>query len=163
MLVLKDLGMLSTIGKYLFRFVHCFPFSSSNANQTMNVDIGKGGFTKSTGLFLSSRNEHDWEKQFKNLLQYKAAHGDCDVPVKSENHRSLGRWISAQRKKYQMYFSKSATTESKPSNDLIQRFNRLHSIGFNFCIGSGNSKRRNEPSHDEHSEGDPMKTASVQK
>ena len=53
--------------------------------------------------------------------------------------RSLGRWISAQRRKYQQYISKDATI--KPSKDLLHRFQRLKDIGFNFLIGSGNAKR----------------------
>lgn len=53
--------------------------------------------------------------------------------------RSLGRWISAQRRKYQQYISKDSN--AKPSNDLLHRFQRLKDIGFNFSIGSGNAKR----------------------
>ena len=102
---------------------------------------GKGGFAKSTGAFLSSRSAKEWETQFNNLKAYRTTYGHCDVPVKSDEHKSLGRWISAQRRKYQKYFSKNAT-EVKPSNDLIERFKRLDDIGFNFSIGSGNAKRQ---------------------
>lgn len=100
---------------------------------------GKGGFGRTTGLFLSSKNTRDWENQFESLKEYRATHGNCDVPVKSDTHRSLGRWISAQRRKYQQYFSKSQ--EAKPSKDLLDRFQRLKDIGFNFSIGSGNANR----------------------
>lgn len=90
---------------------------------------------------MSSKNTKDWEKQFNNLLAYKSIHGHCDVPVKSDTHKSLGRWVSAQRKKYQQHFTENATG-CKPGNELVQRFKRLEDVGFNFSIGSGNSKKR---------------------
>ena len=88
---------------------------------------------------MSSRNIREWENQFVILQKYRATHGDCDVPVKSDKYRSLGRWVSAQRKKYHQYFGLEAA--GKPSNDLLVRFERLKEIGFNFCIGSGKAKR----------------------
>lgn len=101
--------------------------------------IGKGAFGRTTGHLMSSRNTREWENQFNILQTYRATHGNCDVPVKSDEYRSLGRWVSSQRKKYRQYFDLKAT--GKPSNDLLIRFERLKKIGFNFCIGSGNAKR----------------------
>lgn len=60
------------------------------------------------------------------------------MPVKSDKYRSLGRWVSAQRKKYK-------ESEGKPSHDLLARFERLKEIGFNFSIGSGKAKRAGKP------------------
>ena len=55
-----------------------------------------------------------WETRFKELVQYKAKHGDCDVP-RSHN---LGRWVKHQRTLYM-------------TNTLAQdRVDRLDSIGF---------------------------------
>ena len=99
--------------------------------------IGKGAFMKTTGLFMSSKNLQNWENQFKALQEYKAAHGDCDVPLKYEANKPLGRWVSGQRKKYREHSLE--TTTNKSSNDLIERFQRLKEIGFNFVVGSGNA------------------------
>ena len=63
------------------------------------------------------------------------------MPVKSETHRSLGRWISAQRRKYQQHLC-NLTPGAKPDNDLVLRFQRLEDIGFKFSIGSGNAQRK---------------------
>ncbi|KAL7518023.1 hypothetical protein ACHAWX_002889 [Stephanocyclus meneghinianus] len=101
--------------------------------------IGKGAFGRTTGHLMSSRNTREWESQFVILQKYRESHGDCDVPVKSDKYKSLGRWVSAQRKKYHQYFGLNAA--GKPSNDLLVRFERLKEIGFNFCIGSGKAKR----------------------
>lgn len=53
------------------------------------IIAGKGGFGRTTGVFLSSRNARDWENQFQCLREYRAMFGNCDVPVKSETHRSV--------------------------------------------------------------------------
>jgi hypothetical protein len=108
-------------------------------------DAGKGAFGRTNGHLMSSRNEREWEKQFNVLLEYRALNGNCDVPVKSETYKSLGRWVSAQRKKYQQHFGEGAT--GNPSNDLVLRFERLKEIGFNFCIGSGKARKGKSKSY----------------
>lgn len=149
MQTLKDVGLLSGIGKQCLDILSTEMLRESDGMTEVADDdfhtAGKGGFAKSTGVFLSSRNAKEWETQFNNLQIYKTTHGNCDVPVKSDQHKSLGRWVSAQRRKYQQYFSRNSS-EVKPSNDLIQRFKRLDDIGFNFSIGSGNAKRQKSAS-----------------
>lgn len=120
-------------------FVTYHEVSVRSLNNT-SMPAGKGGYTKSTGAFMSTKNSNDWERQFNSLLEYRSIHGSCDVPVKTEKYKSLGRWVSAQRKKYRQYISKN-TTGSKPGYELVQRFQRLKDIGFNFAIGSGNSRK----------------------
>jgi len=39
-----------------------------------------------------------WEKSFLALEQYKAKHGDCNVPFGWPENPSLGHWVSMQRK-----------------------------------------------------------------
>jgi len=76
-----------------------------------------------------------WENQFAELLllRYKSIHGDCDVPVKSNGEfRSLGRWVTSQRKKYQEFQQSGKGDRSK--------FRRLAELGFRFKIGSGNAQ-----------------------
>ena len=60
-----------------------------------------------------------WEIQFNELVQYKAKHGDCDVPKKQGK---LGNWMNNQR------FN---CKEGKLSQD---RIDRLSSIGFKWAL-----------------------------
>lgn len=60
---------------------------------------------------MSSRNARDWEKQFNALKEYKDLHGDCDVPVKSAEFKSLGRWVSAQVSTDEVGLINEKTTE----------------------------------------------------
>lgn len=38
-----------------------------------------------------------WSEWFDELVQYKATHGDCNVPTRWANNRGLGIWVSNQR------------------------------------------------------------------
>jgi hypothetical protein len=41
-----------------------------------------------------------WRKRFADLLRYKEVYGNCDVPVKGEENKELGNWVSQQRQNY---------------------------------------------------------------
>ena len=67
----------------------------------------------------SSRCKRDttrkWNPRFKELLDYRSGHGDCDVPV---SQGKFGLWVSTHRQAYR-------------AGSLVQdRINRLNSIGF---------------------------------
>jgi uncharacterized protein (DUF2384 family) len=49
--------------------------------------------------FVWNPEEAVWEEQFAALVQYKAQHGDCNVPLRQPEHRRLGNWVKTQRKK----------------------------------------------------------------
>lgn len=38
-----------------------------------------------------------WSERFNELVQYKAQHGDCNVPTRWPDNRGLGVWVSNQR------------------------------------------------------------------
>jgi hypothetical protein len=38
-----------------------------------------------------------WKARFDELVAYKEAHGDCDVPAKWEENEQLANWVSMQR------------------------------------------------------------------
>ena len=60
-----------------------------------------------------------WETRFEELVQYKAKHGNCDVP---KRQGELGQWVATQRAAYM-------------ANSIAQdRVNRLDSIGFKWAI-----------------------------
>jgi hypothetical protein len=42
-------------------------------------------------------NEVKWEAQLARLVAYKAAHGDCSVPLRWAEDPWLGRWVNQQR------------------------------------------------------------------
>jgi hypothetical protein len=39
----------------------------------------------------------EWNDWFDELVEYKAKHGDCKVPMRWEENRRLGVWVSNQR------------------------------------------------------------------
>ena len=71
-----------------------------------------------------------WETRFKELVQYKARHGDCSVP---QSHGQLGRWVDTQRRQYK---------KDKLSQN---RVDRLDSIGFDWTPPIGGSRKRKAP------------------
>lgn len=38
-----------------------------------------------------------WETRYNQLLEFRAAHGHCDVPVRNPDNPSLGMWVASQR------------------------------------------------------------------
>ena len=60
-----------------------------------------------------------WETRFNELVQYKAKHGDCNVPVKQGQ---LGKWVSTQRTAYM-------------AGSLAQdRIDRLNNVGLKWAM-----------------------------
>ncbi|MCI0427496.1 MAG: helicase associated domain-containing protein, partial [Nitrospiraceae bacterium] len=61
-----------------------------------------------------------WEAMYKTLVAYKKRFGDCNVPAKWKEDRSLGMWVSGQR-------------DSK-ARDLLssERIRRLETLGFDW-------------------------------
>lgn len=56
-----------------------------------------------------------WNERFKELLDFRSEHFDCDIPV---SQGKLGLWVSTQHQAYM-------------TGSLAQgRINRLNSIGF---------------------------------
>ena len=65
-----------------------------------------------------------WEIRFDQLVQYKAKHGDCNVP---QRQGPLGKWVKNQ--KYRM----SKLTQG--------RIDRLNAIGFEWTPQIGHSRK----------------------
>jgi hypothetical protein len=83
----------------------------------------KGSGKNVLSVFLSSRHSKEWDNRFAELLRYKSIHGDCDVPVKSDgDFKSLGRWVTSQRKKYKEFHSGEYGEDSP--DDFLTRFRR---------------------------------------
>jgi hypothetical protein len=61
-----------------------------------------------------------WKARFEDLVNYKRAHGDCDVPAKWKTNEPLANWVSMQR-------------QLNKSGKLPQaRVNLLQQIGFSW-------------------------------
>ena len=91
---------------------------------------------------MCTRNTNEWEKQFDDLVKYKAVHGNCNVPTKCT---SLGRWVANQRKKYRQFHADDAEKMQDLigwSEELRNRFQRLHDVGFSFFVGKGNAQQK---------------------
>ena len=73
----------------------------------------------------------DWETRFNELVQYKAKHGDCNVPLRQGQ---LGRWVNKQRFNYK-------------KGELSQgRIHRLDGIGFDWTLTIGGPRKKKPPS-----------------
>lgn len=60
--------------------------------------LAKIEFVWSTDIEKNSRKK--WLTVFNKLKRYKKEYGHCDVPSKSADHRTLGRWVEVQRKNF---------------------------------------------------------------
>jgi len=74
-----------------------------------------------------------WERQFSNLIAYKAKHGHTNVPYPCNENPSLGNWVTAQRRKYRRF------KKGEKSPLTMEKINRLNAIGFRWV---GRSKPR---------------------
>jgi len=69
-----------------------------------------------------------WEARYAELLRYKQAHGNCDVPNRWKEDPKLGKWVSIQR-------------QLKQQGKLSQeRMRKLEEMGFNWGANRGANK-----------------------
>jgi hypothetical protein len=64
----------------------------------------------------------DWDTRYQDLLVYKVEHGNCLVPVSSKTHKSLGGWVSKQRRAYKQGYLAQ------------EKIAKLEEIGFEWSI-----------------------------
>lgn len=68
------------------------------------------------------RERGSWDDRYQDLIEYKAKHGDCNVPCAYEEKLKLGRFVNNMRKE-------------KANGDLSQeRIDLLERIGFQWAI-----------------------------
>mmetsp|Transcript_36084 Transcript_36084/g.66569 ORF Transcript_36084/g.66569 Transcript_36084/m.66569 type:complete len:425 (-) Transcript_36084:111-1385(-) len=65
-----------------------------------------------------------WEQMYSRLLQYKEKNGNCLVPNRYKEDRSLGQWVSAQRRQYKQLQNGEDSPMTK------ERATLLESVGF---------------------------------
>jgi hypothetical protein len=81
------------------------------------------------------RNEVQWEVQLARLAVYKAAQGDCNVPVGWAEDPRLGAWVNKQR------HYKRKLDRGEPSEGMTaERAARLEALGFAWGPGQPGRK-----------------------
>ncbi|MFZ4596312.1 MAG: helicase associated domain-containing protein, partial [Verrucomicrobiaceae bacterium] len=70
-------------------------------------------------------NEDVWDARFQQLIAYKEAHGNCNVPSEWSENAQLGHWVNHQRG-----YLKRGDMES-------ERKRRLDEIGFDWRLAGG--------------------------
>jgi hypothetical protein len=92
------------------------PAAVAPASIAPGASPGAGG---AGGAWLAA-----WEAQFARLVAYKAAHGDCNVPVAWAEDLPLGRWVGVQRK------NKKKMENGQPSDGMsVERVAKLTGLG----------------------------------
>ena len=65
-----------------------------------------------------------WHAHFDELLKYKQAYGNCDVPSTWPENPQLGNWVNRQRQL------------KKAQKLLPKQEEKLNAVGFSWCLGS---------------------------
>ena len=72
--------------------------------------------------------QNRWDNMFDRLLAFKAKHGHCLVPNRYNEDRSLGAWVSTQRRHYKAIESGNPSHDPNPMTE--ERVSKLREIGF---------------------------------
>jgi len=78
---------------------------------------------------------NSWETRYEQLKQYKAEHGDCNVPMRKDDPQ-LGEWVGQQRKQYKL------KKEGKKAPITDERIQKLDELDFAWQLRK--RKRQNE-------------------
>ena len=81
------------------------------------------------GLKSDTRTlKHRWDNTFDRLVVFKEKYGHCLVPNRYDEDRSLGAWVSTQRRNYKILHSGSSDHASTILT--AERARKLDEIGF---------------------------------
>lgn len=103
--------------------------------------------------FVWDSHQLVWEKMFRELMEYKERHGDCDIPSKYPANSVLATWATRQRSQYKLYIT------GKKSSITPERVAVLEDVGFTWTATSRKRKslKRKAPKQDP----EPMKALPV--
>ena len=73
-------------------------------------------------------NEAAWEEKLAELVAYKEAYGDCNVPNRFKENEQLGKWVARHRTEYRLY------QEGKKAKITRERIAKLNEIGFQWDV-----------------------------
>ncbi len=111
--------------KYRERFGNCRVPQNWKENEKLarwvsaqRLDYGRGDISRERVAMLDKIG-FDWEKYFRQLVEFKQEHGHTNVPQRSGKYRELGTWVRNQR---------AAKRYKRPI--MAERAKRLDEIGF---------------------------------
>ena len=78
-----------------------------------------------------------WNKNFKELLNYKKQYGDCLVPYKYANNPSLYLWVKRQRYQHSLFLNGTKESSMSP-----HRIKMLENIGFVWDVHGATWEKR---------------------
>ena len=79
-----------------------------------------------------SKVDQRWKNRFQQLVAYKLAHGDCNVP-QSYKDKSLHAWVRTQREAKKEF--DKAGDNKKGCKMTQERIDALNSVGFQWVVG----------------------------
>lgn len=83
---------------------------------------------------IKKRNKK-WDQMYFHLKQFKRINGHCLVPNPYEEDRSLGIWVSVQRKQYKALVSGSTTASLS-----LKQARQLNEIGFVWAVETSGAR-----------------------
>ncbi len=108
--------------------------------QAIGVDLSIHSKGRSnSGSKKKSENEF-WHQKYRDLQQYQRKYGHCNVPYRFHDDRSLGMWVSNQRKRY-----RRMTAKGKENGAMWIKL--LEDINFEWTRKPPKSQLRNCSSH----------------
>ena len=119
---------------------------SHNAHlYSLHAPSGTGQIGKKGSDFqFSCHSNSVWERHFGSLLHFQEIHGHCNVPTIAKGEfRSLGRWVSSQRKEYKNFYQNGneVNGDGVAREEFSIRCQRLKDIGFNFVGSKGRPRK----------------------
>jgi len=105
----------------------------------------------------------DFHSRFKELIDYKQAHGHVNVPInnnKGNPHQGLGRWVASLRiwkKKEEEKARQGVVKEKKKRGGIFkalsaEQIKLLDSIGFDWTFMSKRSRNKSSLTNDDEGE-----------
>ncbi|KAL3775199.1 hypothetical protein ACHAWO_003815 [Cyclotella atomus] len=83
--------------------------------------------------FIWDVNEHDWNENYKQLMEYQRKNGNCKVPI----IRPLGQWIHKQMKLRSLIGSAKISIEDKRRLDLLSNISFFQKCKCDVCQFTG--------------------------
>lgn len=75
--------------------------------------------------FVWSRHAIVWHQRLRELEEYRAQHGDCNIPGNYPENQELAIWVKCQRRQYKLFW-----TDNERSSMTLERINALDKLGF---------------------------------
>jgi hypothetical protein len=75
--------------------------NKNRMRQDRKVFLDEIGFAwKDDGAHNRNQNDKRWHQHYEKLVEHKRINGNCKVPCKHKDDKSLGLWVSNQRARH---------------------------------------------------------------